>query len=175
MTVALVELPGRPLAEAVKERVTIAAAGLRDRGIVPRMAAILASEDAAARSYAESKQRAAAKLGIDLDVVDVGARLSQAEFETAIAAQFQGYHLGTSLQQRQSTWLGLGKTRQPLSLGQVRQNDIDYRQQGTHLVQCSLRNRHPWIESHGQAMATGYLQTQERSTALGFSQQGISR
>ncbi len=84
---ATVELLGKPLAAQVRASVAEQAARRRAGGLVPAMTALLASDDPASLSYAQSKAKAAAKLGIDLEVVDLGADLSQADLEEAVGAQ----------------------------------------------------------------------------------------
>ena len=56
-------LKGAPLAKSVKEQV---AAEMRRLGVAPRLAVVLASADPGAASYAQSKQKAAASLGINV-------------------------------------------------------------------------------------------------------------
>ena len=71
------KLKGSPLAEEIKLYVIENAARLAADGVKPKMAVILASEDAASVSYAQSKQRMAAQLGIQLDIHDLGSGTSQ--------------------------------------------------------------------------------------------------
>src|SRR4051812_398350 len=77
-------LKGAPLARAVKEQVAAEAARLRESGTIPRLAVVLASDDPAAASYAQSKQKAAASLGIVIDLIDLG-RTSQDALEAKLA------------------------------------------------------------------------------------------
>jgi methylenetetrahydrofolate dehydrogenase (NADP+)/methenyltetrahydrofolate cyclohydrolase len=65
-------IKGGPPAKAVKEQVTAQAKCLREAGIVPRLAVVLASDDPAAASYALTKQKAAASLGIEVELIDLG-------------------------------------------------------------------------------------------------------
>jgi methylenetetrahydrofolate dehydrogenase (NADP+)/methenyltetrahydrofolate cyclohydrolase len=76
-------LKGAPLAKLVKERVTADAARLRESGVSPRLAVVLASDDASAASYAQLKQKTAAGLGIHVDLIDLG-RISQDTLETTL-------------------------------------------------------------------------------------------
>ena len=48
-----VEIQGRPLAAAVREQVAERSAALSAEGVTPVMTAVIASDDAAVRSYAE--------------------------------------------------------------------------------------------------------------------------
>jgi methylenetetrahydrofolate dehydrogenase (NADP+)/methenyltetrahydrofolate cyclohydrolase len=74
-------IKGGPLAKAVKEQVAADARKLLDAGTTPRLAVILASDDPSAASYAQSKQKAAASLGITIDVHDLGVGASQDALE----------------------------------------------------------------------------------------------
>ncbi|MFC7276136.1 bifunctional 5,10-methylenetetrahydrofolate dehydrogenase/5,10-methenyltetrahydrofolate cyclohydrolase [Paractinoplanes rhizophilus] len=56
-------LPGAPVAEAVLADVTVRAAKLRERGVVPSLATILVGDDDASAGYIRIKQRQAAELG----------------------------------------------------------------------------------------------------------------
>ena len=80
-----IELRGGPLAKQVRAGVAADAAAWRARGVTPRMAAVIASEDPAVRSYAESKQRTATKLGIELDLVGVPPASGQDALEEVLA------------------------------------------------------------------------------------------
>src|SRR5262245_44478004 len=76
-------LKGASLAKAVKEQVTAEAARLTERGVTPRLAVILASDDPSAASYVQSKQKTASSLGISVDVVNLG-HARQEKLETTI-------------------------------------------------------------------------------------------
>jgi methylenetetrahydrofolate dehydrogenase (NADP+) / methenyltetrahydrofolate cyclohydrolase len=71
------KIKGAPLADAVKQEVTQAAAALTAAGVCPKMAVILATDDAASVSYAEAKQRTAAQLGIALEIHNPGSAVTQ--------------------------------------------------------------------------------------------------
>jgi methylenetetrahydrofolate dehydrogenase (NADP+) / methenyltetrahydrofolate cyclohydrolase len=58
----------RAIAAAINERVTRSAAGLRERGIVPTLAVVVATGDESAAGYVRSIDRAAATAGIDCRV-----------------------------------------------------------------------------------------------------------
>ena len=77
-------IKGAPLAKAVKEHVASEASKLREAGITPRLAFVLASDDPAAASYAQSKQKTTATLGINADLIDLGADVSQEFLETTL-------------------------------------------------------------------------------------------
>src|SRR5436305_2096521 len=77
-------IKGGPLAKAVKEQVAADVRKLTEAGTSPRLAVVLASEDASAASYAQSKQKAAGNLGINVDLIDLGADVSQDFLETTL-------------------------------------------------------------------------------------------
>ncbi len=74
---ATVKLRGDALAKSIKQVVLEAAAELKTAGGPPKMAVILASEDAASVTYAEGKRKAAAALGIELDIHLLGSGTTQ--------------------------------------------------------------------------------------------------
>src|SRR4051794_38582389 len=75
-------LKGAPLAKAVKEQVAVE---VRRLSVAPRLAVVLASTDPGAASYAQSKQKAAASLGINVELTDLGANADQALLEHTLA------------------------------------------------------------------------------------------
>jgi methylenetetrahydrofolate dehydrogenase (NADP+) / methenyltetrahydrofolate cyclohydrolase len=76
---AAVKLKGDVLAKEIKASVAEAAAKLAAAGSPPKMAVILATEDAASVTYAESKRKNAAALGIEVELHNLGASIPQAE------------------------------------------------------------------------------------------------
>jgi methylenetetrahydrofolate dehydrogenase (NADP+)/methenyltetrahydrofolate cyclohydrolase len=76
---ATVKLRGDVLAKAVKQVVAEAAPKLAAVGAPPKMAVILASDDPASVTYAESKRKAAAALGIQVDLHNLGPAATQGE------------------------------------------------------------------------------------------------
>src|SRR5262245_61522580 len=74
-------LKGAPLAKAVKEQVADA---VRRLSAPPRLAVVLASDDPGAVSYAQSKQKAAASLGINVELTDLGPGADQDLLERTI-------------------------------------------------------------------------------------------
>lgn len=78
------ELRGGPLAKSIKEAVRAGAAALRERGVVPKMAAVIATKDPSAWSYLQSKQKVAATLGIEMEVVDLGETATQASLHETL-------------------------------------------------------------------------------------------
>jgi methylenetetrahydrofolate dehydrogenase (NADP+)/methenyltetrahydrofolate cyclohydrolase len=83
---ATVKLRGDVLAKSVKLLVTQAAAELAAAGNPPRMAVVLATEDAASVAYAESKKKTAAALGIAADIHNLGADIAQDALIDALKA-----------------------------------------------------------------------------------------
>jgi methylenetetrahydrofolate dehydrogenase (NADP+)/methenyltetrahydrofolate cyclohydrolase len=83
---ATAKLRGDVLAKSVKQAVTEAAAQLTAAGTPPRMAVVLASEDPASVTYAESKKKTAAALGIAADIHNLGATVTQAALIDALKA-----------------------------------------------------------------------------------------
>ncbi len=77
-------LRGRLLATQAREQVAERVEALTTAGMAPAMTAVIASNDAAVRSYAESKQRTAAKLGIKLDLAELPAESSQQDLEEVV-------------------------------------------------------------------------------------------
>ncbi|MEO3432692.1 bifunctional 5,10-methylenetetrahydrofolate dehydrogenase/5,10-methenyltetrahydrofolate cyclohydrolase [Inquilinus sp. CAU 1745] len=78
-------LRGAPLAETTRGIIAERTARLKEEGVEPRLAVVIASADPAVAKYAEAKGRTAAKLGIALDVVHVDPADGQAALERAVA------------------------------------------------------------------------------------------
>jgi methylenetetrahydrofolate dehydrogenase (NADP+)/methenyltetrahydrofolate cyclohydrolase len=66
-------LSGKELAATIRGQVTEQAAALRAAGTPPRLAVVTATEDGSSAWYVNSTSRAANKVGITCDVVDLGA------------------------------------------------------------------------------------------------------
>ena len=79
-------LRGGPSAKLIKEKVSNEVAALREQGINACMSVVLATDDPSALSYANSKQKTAETLGIDLRVVNIGADATQSELESLLSA-----------------------------------------------------------------------------------------
>ena len=79
-------LRGGPIAESIRAEIAAETARLREHGLAPRLAVVVASDDAAVLKYAEAKGRTAAKLGIDLELAHVDPAAGQAAFEERVAA-----------------------------------------------------------------------------------------
>lgn len=80
------DLRGGPLTKAIRAEVAEAVSALRTTGVEPRLAVVLATADAAARSYAQAKRKGATALGIEVELVELGAETSQAELEARLTA-----------------------------------------------------------------------------------------
>ena len=79
-------LDGRAMAKSIRESVKAEILQLKESGIIPRMAAVLATDDPSAHSYAQTKQKMAANLGIQFDLVDLRISPTQKELESKISA-----------------------------------------------------------------------------------------
>jgi len=74
-------IKGAPLAAELKASIAARAERLTAAGHQPVLVAVIGSSDGAVRSYAESKARAAAKLGIELRLVEMEDGTDQAALE----------------------------------------------------------------------------------------------
>jgi methylenetetrahydrofolate dehydrogenase (NADP+)/methenyltetrahydrofolate cyclohydrolase len=81
-----VEIRGGPLAKEIRAAVAAQVAAWHARGVRPKLAVVLATDDPAALSYVRSKEKAAAALGIDTELIALGSGTSQAVLEARIAA-----------------------------------------------------------------------------------------
>ncbi len=79
-------LRGAPLAKEIKAEVSERVEEWKERGVQPRMAVVLATDDPAAEQYERTKAKNAAKLGIDIDLVSLGVECTQQELEARLAA-----------------------------------------------------------------------------------------
>jgi len=79
-------LRGAPLAKQIKAEVAEGVEQWRERGVQPRMAVVLATDDPAAEQYERSKAKNAAKLGIEMELVSLGTGCSQRELEARLRA-----------------------------------------------------------------------------------------
>lgn len=69
-------LTGKELAATIKADTADRAAVLADKGRAPRLALVVANTDPASAWYVNSLNKAAARLGIDCDTIDLGANAS---------------------------------------------------------------------------------------------------
>ncbi len=77
-------IDGKALAATIRERVKRDAAELRQRGVVPTLATVMAGGDAGAESYADAQGRTARELGIEYRLVRLGATVAAREVEAAL-------------------------------------------------------------------------------------------
>lgn len=66
-------LSGKEVAAGIRAEVTDQVAALVERGVSPRLAVVVATDDSGSRWYVSSIAKAAAKVGIVCDVIDLGA------------------------------------------------------------------------------------------------------
>ena len=78
-------LRGAPMAERVRAEVSERTASRVSAGVQPLLVVVVATDDAAAIHYAETKRRTADKLGIAIDLVRFDPTLGQAALETQIS------------------------------------------------------------------------------------------
>ena len=79
-------LRGGALAEPIRAEIAAEAARLTDRGITPHLVVLVASDDPGVASYAQSKSKTAAKLGVALTVETVDPAEGQAALEARLTA-----------------------------------------------------------------------------------------
>ncbi|MEO7196619.1 MAG: bifunctional 5,10-methylenetetrahydrofolate dehydrogenase/5,10-methenyltetrahydrofolate cyclohydrolase [Pseudonocardiaceae bacterium] len=77
-------LSGKELATTIREQVTERAAALSAAGIPPRLAVVTATDDASSAWYVRSLSRAANKVGITCDVIDLGADADANDIRAAL-------------------------------------------------------------------------------------------
>jgi len=78
-------LKGGPLATRIWEEAASGAAKLRERGITPHLAVVLASGEPEARAYADSQRKACEKAGIEYSERVLGAPFSQDNLNAILA------------------------------------------------------------------------------------------
>ncbi len=78
-------LRGKPLAAAMRDEISARAARLRDAGVVPTLAVVLVGDDPASRIYSSSIQKAGAKLGVDVRLVELEACGGESEIAGRLA------------------------------------------------------------------------------------------
>lgn len=70
-------IDGRAIAAEIREEVRLEAEQLRNNGIIPKLAVILVGDDPASVVYANSKKKAAEKVGIDFELFTLAANASE--------------------------------------------------------------------------------------------------
>ncbi|WP_033354293.1 bifunctional 5,10-methylenetetrahydrofolate dehydrogenase/5,10-methenyltetrahydrofolate cyclohydrolase [Kitasatospora aureofaciens] len=78
------ELKGGPLAAQIRADVGERAAKLAERGRTPRLAVVTTTDDEASAWYVRSIAKAASKVGITCDIVDLGPAATTAEITAAL-------------------------------------------------------------------------------------------
>ena len=77
-------LPGAPVAEVLRTQIDDGVAALAERGIVPRLAVVVATDNEATQWYVRSISRAAARSGVDCTVLDLGAQASTEDIASTL-------------------------------------------------------------------------------------------
>jgi len=72
-------LDGKKVAASIREEVKAEVAALRERGVAPRLAVILAGDDPASVVYARSKEKACNNVGIDFELFTLPGSAQQEE------------------------------------------------------------------------------------------------
>jgi methylenetetrahydrofolate dehydrogenase (NADP+)/methenyltetrahydrofolate cyclohydrolase len=78
-------LSGRELAAAIRTETAAKAAGLAEAGTPPRLAVVVATADESSAWYVRSIAKAAEKVGITCDIVDLGGDTATETIRTALA------------------------------------------------------------------------------------------
>lgn len=77
-------LTGSDLAKRIRVQVSADAEQLRTQGVVPKVAITLATEDGSARWYAGSIVKAAKKVGIEADVIELSPTVREQDFSDEV-------------------------------------------------------------------------------------------
>ncbi|QBO36751.1 bifunctional methylenetetrahydrofolate dehydrogenase/methenyltetrahydrofolate cyclohydrolase [Periweissella cryptocerci] len=80
-----VKIDGKAIATKVKAEVAVEVEKLMDLGVTPGLAVVLVGEDPASQIYVRNKQRAAEKLGIDSQTINMPADTTEATLLAKIA------------------------------------------------------------------------------------------
>ena len=78
-------LEGKPIADEIRARVQAGVEELKAKGKTPKLVAILAGENPGAKFYAGAQEKACAAVGIEYDLEQLPADITQADLEEAIA------------------------------------------------------------------------------------------
>lgn len=78
-------IDGAAAAKQVKHSIAQEVAALRETGVTPTLAVILATTDASVRSYANAKRKNAEALGISLRLFDLGESVSEATLTATLS------------------------------------------------------------------------------------------
>jgi len=82
MSAALLE--GKPIAEKIQAQVKADIEGLKATGVTPKLVAVLAGDNPGAKFYAGAQQKACQEVGIEYQLQELPADVSQAGLEGAI-------------------------------------------------------------------------------------------
>jgi len=77
-------IDGKKVAAELRTRLAERVEKLKAQGITPGLTAVLVGEDPASASYVRAKKRAAAKIGINSNVVELRADITQSELDAVI-------------------------------------------------------------------------------------------
>lgn len=77
-------LPGAPVAERLRTQIQDDVAALAERGVVPRLAVVVATDNEATQWYVRSISRAAGRSGVDCSVVDLGPEASTEDIASVL-------------------------------------------------------------------------------------------
>lgn len=74
----------KPLVEALREELSAGFAAVRERGVTPRLVAVVAADDPAVASYAGAKAKQAKQYGVEFSVLDLGSNPTQRDVDCAM-------------------------------------------------------------------------------------------
>ncbi|MET7768825.1 bifunctional 5,10-methylenetetrahydrofolate dehydrogenase/5,10-methenyltetrahydrofolate cyclohydrolase [Nocardia sp. NPDC005366] len=117
-----VSLTGKELAAAINADTKARAATLTAAGTAPRLALIVANDDPASAWYVNSLRKAAERLGIDCDRIDLGAEASADAIRAELAARSADAAVDAIMLQ---TPLPAGVTLDDVSSSIVATKDVD--------------------------------------------------
>jgi methylenetetrahydrofolate dehydrogenase (NADP+)/methenyltetrahydrofolate cyclohydrolase len=78
-------LEGKPIAEAIRAQVNRGVEALKAAGVNPRLVAVLAGDNPGARFYAAAQEKACQEVGIEYELRQLAAEITQADLERAIS------------------------------------------------------------------------------------------
>ena len=77
-------LEGKPISDEIRARVKAEVAGLKAKGVRPKLVAVLAGDNPGAKFYAGAQEKACAQVEIAYELQQLGADIGQADLEAAI-------------------------------------------------------------------------------------------
>ncbi|MDE2640561.1 MAG: bifunctional 5,10-methylene-tetrahydrofolate dehydrogenase/5,10-methylene-tetrahydrofolate cyclohydrolase, partial [Chloroflexota bacterium] len=90
-------IDGKAVAATIRAELRKEVASLREGGVVPRLAILLAGDDAASLSYVTAKQRAAAEVGIDADLQRIPGEGDPRDVEAEIGRRIDALNADPAL------------------------------------------------------------------------------